>query len=191
MITRVSLSLIEELLLHLKSIHLSIIDLINFETMLSTRWSAIGRDQTFLQPLNSLRPFSSCCINYLPNAKQYARIEANPEKYKQRLLDDLARKHHRYKQDPEWRRKKIDEAALRNAQYRLTKESYNRSQSLYNWIIHHTWFREDLPWKSHKALLFPQKIESKCSSCGQIRNNGAKLWWKSLASDDFTCHNCS
>ncbi|KEQ72110.1 hypothetical protein M436DRAFT_49918 [Aureobasidium namibiae CBS 147.97] len=137
--------------------------------------------------MQSPRLFSSCRINYLPTAVEYARIKADPEKYEQYLLREATRQRNRYWQNPEFRRRTKEKSRLRKVGYRNTREPYARRTVLYNWVFRYTWFR-DLPWKSHRPLLYNQGIKHTCSSCGMSRNNGSKLWWTDPGT--FTCHTC-
>lgn len=157
--------------------------------MLSTLWNAIVRRSISVQPMQSPRLFSSCWI-YQIRAEERARLKADPEKYQRHLLRDAAWKRNKYWKNPEYRRRVNEVSQLRHAEYRKTRELYARRVNLYIWITRYTWFH-DLPWKSHRPLLYPQRTEHTCSSCGKSRSNGAKVWWESLASGEFTCYDCT
>ena len=156
--------------------------------MLSTLWNAIGRQTIIVEPSQPLRLFSSCCINHLPTAVEHARLKADPERYQRYLLRQATWQRNKYWKNPEHRSRTREVSRLRSVEYRETQEPYARRTVLHNWMVRHTWFR-DLPWKSHRPLLYTQSTKHTCSSCGMSRNSGSKLWWTD--SGTFTCHTCS
>jgi hypothetical protein len=158
--------------------------------MLSTLWNTVGRHITSVQPLVSLRLFSSSCINHLPTKKEYAKIKADPEKYQRRLLQIAVWKRNSYQNNPEYRQKDLTASRLRHAEYRKTSEPYYRTKNMWKWAGRYSWFREQLPWRSHIPILFAQKTRHSCASCGVSRIDGSKLWWKSAKTDSHTCHSC-
>lgn len=170
-----------------KSTRLSIIHQIMSKTMLSTLWNAIVRRPISVQPMRSPRLFSSCWIYHM-RAVDYARLKTDPERYQRYLLRLSTWRRNKYWKDPEHRRRTREVNQLRSVEYRKTREAYARRMLLHNWTVRYTWFR-DLPWKSHRPLLYTQKTKHTCSSCGMSRSNGSKLWWTD--SGTFTCHTCS
>ena len=64
------------------------------------------------------------------------------------------------------------------------------------WITRHQWVRENLPWKTHYPVCYPEKVEHDCTKCLISRYGGAKLWWKKRidpGQDDresYQCHRC-
>jgi len=157
--------------------------------MLSTLWNTVVRRPISVQTMQSPRLFSSCCIIRLPNAVEYARLKADPERYKRYLAQVATWRRNKYWKNPEHRSETREKSRLRSVGYRETRESYNRRTILYNWIHRYTWFRDLLPWKSHRPLLYTQSTVHTCSSCGMSRSNGSKLWWTD--SGKCTCHTCS
>ena len=171
-----------------ESTRFSTIHQIMSKIMLSTLWNTVVRRPISVQPIQSPRLFSSCCINHLPTAAAYAKIKADPERHQRYLVQVATWRRNRYWKDPEHRSEEKEKSRLRSVGYRNTRESYARRTDLYNWVVRYTWFR-DLPWKSHRPLLYQGGIKHTCSSCGMSRNNGSKLWWTKTGT--FTCHTCS
>lgn len=67
------------------------------------------------------------------------------------------------------------------------------------WCTRHAWFRENLPWKSFKPVLYERKVEHHCEGCDWTKKGGRKLWWKKIQSstpapatetDSWLCTNC-
>ena len=135
--------------------------------MPSTLWNAVGRHTTSVQPLSTLRLFSVSCINHLPNKIMYAKIKADPGRYKQLLLRTADYQRNRYKNDP----------------------GYRRYRSIYRWVSRYDWFREQLPWRSHHPLYSSERIKHSCANC-PTRGYGCRLWWKSNDSESYSCHAC-
>jgi hypothetical protein len=158
--------------------------------MLSTVWHAISPYTISIKPSGLLRLFSISRVNHLPNKEQYARLKADPERYEQFLLEKSTWARKKYWNEPEFRSSEILRERL--AKERLRKTSaYVRSNAMYLWVKRYAWFREKLPWKSHRPILLAQKLRHVCASCGKSRTDGSRLWWKNLAdSESYTCHTC-
>ena len=157
--------------------------------MPSTLWNAVGRHTISVQPLSTLRLFSVSCINYLPNKIMYAKIKADPGRYKQLLLRTADYQRNRYKNDPEYRKKAIESTRLLHVEYKKTSKRYRRYRSIYRWVSRYDWFREQLPWRSHHPLYSSERIKHSCANC-PTRGYGTRLWWKSNDSESYSCHAC-
>jgi hypothetical protein len=159
--------------------------------MLSTVWNAIGRDTISIKPWGSLCLFSISRVNHLPNKEEYARIKADLERYERHLLTNSTWNRNKYQNNPEFRSSELLRDKLQKERLRKTSEAYSRQQLVHSWARRYTWFREQLPWKSHHPILFAQKLKHVCASCRVSRSDGSKLWWKKLAdSESYTCNGC-
>jgi hypothetical protein len=158
--------------------------------MFSTLWNEIGRHNTLIQPFESLRLFSISRVNHLPTKLEYAKLKADPERYRRSLLQISIWKRKKYREDPEHRQRANSASTLRSHKYQETSEAFRRRKAIARWVTRYTWFREQLPWKSHHPLLFAQKIKHVCAKCGMLRSDGLMLWWKSAEPESYTCHTC-
>lgn len=64
---------------------------------------------------------------------------------------------------------------------------------IYTWIHSRTWFREELPWKDYRPILYPTRIEHKCQDCDYTRNMGRRIWWvahQHTPDSTYKCHAC-
>lgn len=157
--------------------------------MLSTLWNAIGRHTISIKPWVSLRLFSISRVDHLPNKEEYARIKADPERYKRNLLRKSTWSRNKYQNNSEFRSSRQSRDKLRKERLRQTSEVYSRQTLVQSWARRYTWFREQLPWKSHRPILFAQKLKQVCASCRISRSDGSVLWWKKLAdSESYTCN---
>lgn len=157
--------------------------------MPSTLWNVIGRHVRSIQPCAYLRLFSTSCINHTTKA-EFAKIKADPEKYKRQKFLSAIWKRNRYKNDPKYLEKCLLANRLNQAKLRETSETHRRYSAMSRWARRHTWFREQLPWRSHLPVVFSKRMEHSCASCGTSRLDGTRLWWKSLGSESYTCHAC-
>jgi hypothetical protein len=78
-----------------------------------------------------------------------------------------------------------------------TKERYHTDSRfrllriLSKWTRAHAWVREELPWKSHRPVLYTSPVQHRCESCGLTRRSGLRLVWQSIAQPDlYSCHTC-
>lgn len=39
-------------------------------------------------------------------------------------------------------------------------------------------FREEVLWNAHEPVIFSQKMDYRCATCGKRRYRGLKLWWR-------------
>lgn len=106
----------------------------------------------------------------------------------------------KYYTDPEWRSRKIEQGTITTARRRQDPElrekerardrvyHEKRKQSksfllwrrLFQWCFYHDWVRDQLPWKTYRPRLNPEKVEHHCMACRFQRKHGYKLWWRKV-----------
>ncbi|CAD0097678.1 unnamed protein product [Aureobasidium mustum] len=96
----------------------------------------------------------------------------------------------------------VDMARRRQAQreasalLRQTNPAHRLRLRMQDMLLKHAWIREELPWKTHTPILYPEKVEHECSSCVVTRHGGFKMWWKRNPRPDqddnelYKCHKC-
>ena len=130
-------------------------------TMLSTTWRTI-RALGFpaLDSLGS-RPFSLCRVSgsWYKNLDQDART-AHRKKTREHFLERLSA-------NPE-----IRDADYRRFKLRYKEDEHYRCYRCYRY----PWLREQLPWKTHRPILYDRKVEHYCNACEWARTSGTKLW---------------
>jgi hypothetical protein len=124
----------------------------------------------------------------------YSRLRSErPEEYRRRLDTVLTA----------WRRRREDPAQVAREQenhrlyYQASKgdERMKLYWYLRNWSTRYAWFREDLPWKSHRPVYHDERVEHHCEGCGWTKRSGNRLWWKKIQSspteaDNWLCISC-
>lgn len=116
----------------------------------------------------------------------------------------------RYHADPEFRRyvldKRIEYEQLRRARdpvyterqnlrakgfkkQQRSREGYTKSEKLCHWIRITEWHSADLPWKSYRPELSPERISHHCSGCNRS-DCKTRLWWSSIDSEKYLCSTC-
>ncbi|CAD0082490.1 unnamed protein product [Aureobasidium vineae] len=110
-----------------------------------------------------------------------------PEAYKQRAHAAYVK----YLQpklltDPERYHAKISEHHARR--HRI--ERYRRGQILKQWFFKHAWVRDELPWKSHRPVLYDQNTGHYCAGCEWTKYGGRRLWFKNLVDESYLCQSC-
>lgn len=79
---------------------------------------------------------------------------------------------------------------------RQTKPAHRLRLRMQDVVSKHAWIREELPWKTHIPILYPEKVDHKCSKCVVTRHSGFKMWWKRKPRPDqddnelYECHKC-
>jgi hypothetical protein len=63
-----------------------------------------------------------------------------------------------------------------------------REERIWGWCSRHNWIRE-LPWPTHKPLLFEQKQQLACTDCLYAKRRPLYLWWRSTK-DTYICNSC-
>lgn len=92
-----------------------------------------------------------------------------------------------HQDDPEWQeqRRKREKAKYH------ADPMYKFSQILKVWLRTHTWVREELPWKTHRPVLYTTPVRHRCEVCGLMRLSGMLLFWRSIAQpDSYSCYRC-
>ncbi|KEQ98552.1 hypothetical protein AUEXF2481DRAFT_26919 [Aureobasidium subglaciale EXF-2481] len=150
----------------------------------------------------------------LPNLAALARTESrqirtNATQKAKQWKDDVFQT--KYYTDTEWRRKLLDRQMQTKSQRRQNdptfrqaelefKRAWNRKRQmldshlkwmrLYQWCSRNSWVRDNLPWKTHRPLLYPERTEHQCSDCSIVFKNGFRLWWVETSSDDIRSYRC-
>jgi len=126
---------------------------------------------------------------------------------KQKYADDsefrerhLRQKLFKWHTDAGFREKQSQINAERRSRYKLTGESEARdlrteraressssrykNDSRYQWTklfrmrLQSPRFREEVLWNAHEPVIFSQKMDYRCATCGKRRYRGLKLWWR-------------
>jgi hypothetical protein len=111
--------------------------------------------------------------------------------------------------DEKWHMRKMDICRtamrrLRAENPHLDEESKRRHRERYaidpqfrllkllsKWVRAHAWVREELPWKTHRPVVYTSPVQHRCESCGIIRRSGLRLFWQSITKpDSYSCHTC-
>jgi hypothetical protein len=72
-----------------------------------------------------------------------------------------------------------------------TNPRFRLLRLLSKWTRAHEWVREELPWKSHRPVVYTNPVQHRCESCGLTRRSGLLLVWQSIAQPDlYSCHTC-
>lgn len=152
--------------------------------MFSTFCKVVGRPAFLTRPLIPLRLASSY------DREVYLERKSDPKTWESELLRSSIYKRNRYIEDLEYRNKV--NSIVRARHKRLWKKDgpYRRISMMAKWIRMHAWVREQLPWKSHRPVLYPQKVVRSCTRCNVTRRDGLKIWWESIESEDHICHAC-
>lgn len=130
--------------------------------------------------------------NKTPESMEKARIysklryhhlrDADPEEVKRRRhAKYLKGIQPRLLHDLEYRAKLQEKYRIYNAQYR-NDERYRMRQLLTLWLHKHAWVREELPWKSHRPVLYDKRIEHYCAGCEWTKHRGRQLYWQNMVS---------
>lgn len=109
-------------------------------------------------------------------------------KYLKKNLEAFKKKYHG---DAEFRKQHSERMKDLKRNARLNDPGLLLKQRIYDWCRHHPWFCELLPWKTHEPCLFDTKVTKRCASCGIARQNGLRLWWRSISEpESFNCNIC-
>ncbi|KAH0194755.1 hypothetical protein KCV03_g395, partial [Aureobasidium melanogenum] len=154
--------------------------------MFLTIWKLVGRPACLVQPKESLRLISSSCVNQISSKEAYLKPKTDPEK----LLRNSLYKRRRYMEDSEYRNRILSTSRARSRASYETDGRYRNMRIMARWIYRYTWFREQLPWKSHRPVLYSEKLVRLCTKCGVKRRDGLKIWWESVESENHICHYC-
>lgn len=139
------------------------------------------------------RCFSVC---HGAQAKEdFARLrQEDPEAYRQ-YLDKAAANKRRWLEKPGNAAKMREYTRLHHLAHRGDKRGIFYKHLL-NWGKRFAWFRDTLPWKSHRPVFYDDRVEHYCEGCGWTEKNGKKLWWRRIQSpstaeaDSWLCTNC-
>ncbi|KEQ96394.1 hypothetical protein AUEXF2481DRAFT_636468 [Aureobasidium subglaciale EXF-2481] len=97
-----------------------------------------------------------------------------------------------YWNNPAFRERRKQQATAWNAA-RKHSEEYKRYHALRRWCLNYPWVRDELPWKSHRPILYQERTQHTCFSCQWDRRSGMKLWWKAIGGKGdagFLCQTC-
>lgn len=158
--------------------------------MFLTIWKLVGRPACLVRPMPSLRLISSSCVNQVSAGEAYLKRKSDPEKWKADLLQGSLYRKRRYMEDSEYRNRILSASRARHKVNQATDETYRNKRTMASLIRRCTWFREELPWKSHRPVLYSEKLVRPCTKCGVMRRDGLKIWWESVKSENHICHNC-
>lgn len=67
-------------------------------------------------------------------------------------------------------------------------ETLSRKEKIVAWCRNHDWVRQ-LPWPTHRPLLFEQKMELRCTNCLYAKRRPLLLWWQN-AKGTYICSAC-
>ena len=96
----------------------------------------------------------------------------------------------RWSNDPTWRAKRLEWQKAYDA-IRNQNEALKMRQILKNWVIRYSWLREDMPWQSHRPVLYDERTEHYCVGCKWTRPGGRRVYWQSLVNTtEYLCTRC-
>ncbi|KEQ59291.1 uncharacterized protein M437DRAFT_57362 [Aureobasidium melanogenum CBS 110374] len=154
--------------------------------MLASLWNPI-RSSTFAETrATNIRLFSSGRIDHNRTLVKY---HTDPE-FRRRYLDHNAeyRKERRLR-DPEYH-KKANAQSKKCVSQNRNNEDFRRRETLLDWIKRSKSAQTDLPWKSYRPELYPERITHLCTGCN-VRDYRARLWWCSTSdSAKYLCSRC-
>lgn len=80
-------------------------------------------------------------------------------------------------QSPEAYKECAEKCRLIKARLRASDPRYKFQESL-RLLARIAWFREELPWRAHKPVLYEEKVPKQCTGCDRKqRAGGLKLWY--------------
>lgn len=103
------------------------------------------------------------------------RHHSDPE-YRRQMLDRrIEYERRRRVQDPEYHEKQklLFRELIRQERFR---EGYLKFEKMCKWIREKGWHEADLPWKTYRPELSPERIVRPCSGCNWP-DRRAKFWW--------------
>jgi len=73
-----------------------------------------------------------------------------------------------------------------------TNPQYRLSCLIRAWVKHDRWaWICELPWKTHRPVIYTTPVQHRCESCGITRLRGSRFVWQSIAQpDSYSCHAC-
>jgi hypothetical protein len=115
--------------------------------------------------------------------KELARFRSrirNPL-YRDKIKDSAKLRYENWRDhNPEAFQRWIVKSCLLAARLRASDPRYNFSKALHNLLVSdgNAWAREELPWKTHVPVLYPEKVYRKCARCDRRpQKGGLKLWY--------------
>ena len=121
------------------------------------------------------------------NAKAYERRRTDEDWHKKLLAMQREASRRTRAKHPESVTKDNERSRERYA----TDFRFKLSKLLSVWTRNHAWVREELPWKSHRPVLYTSPVQHRCESCGITRRGGLLLVWQSIAQpDSYSCQSC-
>jgi hypothetical protein len=63
-------------------------------------------------------------------------------------------------------------------------------QCLKIWCTRYVWVREELPWQSHRPILYDEMTERYYAGCKMTRFGGGRLFWQNMVDHSFFCTRC-
>lgn len=135
----------------------------------------------------NIRLFSTGrCVEHSPHYRKY---HSDPE-FRRRHLDYTAEyRKERTLRDPEFHKKTKAQSQKLMSQIR-NNEDYRRRATLLDWIRRSKWAQADLPWKSYRPEIYPERIARTCIGC-KLHDYRARLWWSSMSeSAKYLCSTC-
>jgi hypothetical protein len=129
------------------------------------------------------------------HTKYEAPLYEDPEARRKRLDKRNERQRQKYRNDPEYRERELARHPNWGAQ---NPEAYKKSREKgllrdvrryandprfhflkrLSLLARHAWFREELPRKAHKPVLYEEKVPKQCAGCDRKHwGGGLKLWY--------------
>ena len=70
----------------------------------------------------------------------------------------------RYKNDPTWRAEELEKERIRYDAELKNNKVFKMQTNIRRWQSH-AWVRDELPWKSHRPIVYDQSTEHYCAGC--------------------------
>jgi hypothetical protein len=96
----------------------------------------------------------------------------------------------RYSDDPKRRAYLKNYSKVHYATVAKSDEVHKMRRSLRKWCASYVWVREELPWQSHRPILYDKMTEHYCAGCKTTRFRGGKLFWQNMADHSYLCTSC-
>jgi hypothetical protein len=155
--------------------------------MLANLWKPVRSLAISINQAANLRLFSNgpCSMN----SSRYLKYHSDPEFRRQHLDRTIEYYKKRKLADPEYH-KKLKAHYKKLVSQTRSNEDFRRRETLLEWIRRSKWVQTDIPWKSYRPEIYPERIAHLCTGCN-VQDYRARLWWCSTSeSAKYLCSRC-
>jgi hypothetical protein len=115
-------------------------------------------------------------------------LEEDPEAIKQPWYTYWCK--NRYSDNPDRRAYLQNYSRNHYATVLKSDEADKMRRYLRIWCTRFVWVREELPWQSHRPILYDKMTERYCAGCKMTRFRGGKLFWQNTVDHSYLCTSC-